>query len=115
MRASSRKCATQCRGVSTWPYIIVAVVGIPSPCAVVMTSTHEAAGSLPFVSTHRTSSSRISAAVPGSEPTPALFASASQSRIDDPVRAAPLTTSIGLNACTCSCGWRLLTVRAMSK
>ena len=68
------------RGVSTWPYIIVDVVGMPSACAVVMTSTQVAAGSLPLVSTQRTSSSRISAAVPGSESTPASFAAVSHSR-----------------------------------
>jgi len=44
---------------------------MPSSCAVVITSIQAAAGSLPLVSTHRTSSSRISAAVPGSDPTPA--------------------------------------------
>ena len=38
---------------------------IPSRCAVVTTSIHCAVGSLPLVSTQRTSSSRISAAVPG--------------------------------------------------
>ncbi len=35
----------------------------------------------------------------------------SQSWIDRPVRAAPLTTSIGLNACTCSPGCRRFTSR----
>src|ERR1700720_3710883 len=66
----TRRWPTQWAGVSTCPYIIVALVGMPSSCAVVMTSIHAAAGSLPLVSTHRTSSSRISAAVPGSEATP---------------------------------------------
>src|ERR1043165_2054524 len=58
----TRRWPTQCAGVSTCPYIIVAVVGIPSSCAVVITSIQAAAGSLPLVSTQRTSSSRISAA-----------------------------------------------------
>ena len=43
---------------------------MPRPCAVRTISSHVSAGSLPFVSTHRTSSSRISAAVPGIVPSP---------------------------------------------
>ena len=58
---------TQWPGWSTWPYIIVLLVGRPIECAVVTTSIHRAVGSLPFVKIQRTSSSRISAAVPGSE------------------------------------------------
>src|SRR3712207_9295228 len=50
-------CAAQCRGSSTWPNIIVADERIPIRCAVVTTSTHAAAGSLPLVKTQRTSSS----------------------------------------------------------
>ena len=46
---------------------------------------------------------------------PASLAAISHSRIDNPVREAPLTTSIGLNACTCMSGTRCLTARAMSK
>ena len=88
---------------------------MPSSCAVVMTSTQAAAGSLPLVSTQRTSSSRISAAVPGCEPTPASRARISHSRTGSPVRAAPFTTSIGENACTCRSGQRRLTSAAMSK
>jgi hypothetical protein len=60
---------------------------MPSSCAVVTTSIQVAAGSLPLVSTQRTSSSRISAAVPGIESRPASLAWISQSRIDSPVRA----------------------------
>ena len=101
--------------MSTCPYIIVAVVGMPSPCAVVITSIQAAAGSLPLVSTHRTSSSRISAAVPGSESTPACLARSSHSRTPSPVLAAPLATSIGENACTCRSGQRPFTSAAMSK
>ena len=69
----------------------------------VITSIHTEAGSLPLVSTQRTSSSRISAAVPGSELTPASLARTSHSLIGKPVREAPFTTSMGENACT----WRL--------
>ncbi len=96
MDFSSLMCATQCDGVSTCPYIIVDVVGMPISCAVVTTSIHWSVGSFPLVSTQRTSSSRISAAVPGSESTPASFAACSHSRIDRSVLDAPFTTSIGL-------------------
>ncbi len=78
----------------------MADVGRPSSCAVVITSIHTEAGSLPFVSTQRTSSSRISAAVPGNELTPASLARTSHSLIGTPVREAPFTTSMGENACT---------------
>ena len=88
---------------------------MPSSCAVVMTSIQAAAGSLPFVSTQRTSSSRISAAVPGSESTPASRARISHSRTGRPVREAPFITSMGEKACTCMSGQRRLTSAAMSK
>ena len=82
--ASVRRCATQCAGVSTWPYIIVEVVGRPTRCAVRMISSQVAVGSLPLVSTQRTSSSRISAAVPGTESSPASFAAVRKSRERQP-------------------------------
>lgn len=88
---------------------------MPNSCAVVTTSTQVAAGSLPLVRTQRTSSSRISAAVPGMVSRPASRAAVSQSRIERPVRVAPLTTSIGEKACTWIPGTRSLTARAMSK
>jgi hypothetical protein len=96
----TRRCPTQCAGVSTCPYIIVEDVRRPSSCAVVITSIHIEAGSLPLVSTQRTSSSRISAAVPGSESTPASLARISHSLIGSPVREAPFATSMGENAWT---------------
>ena len=65
IRASSRRWATQWCGASTWPYIIVEDERSPTRCAVVITSTHLSAGSLPLVKIQRISSSRISAAVPG--------------------------------------------------
>ena len=105
---STRRWPTQWRGLSTWPYIIVLVVGMPTWCAVVTTSTQVRVGSLPLVRIQRTSSSRISAAVPGSEPRPASRALIRKSSIDRPVRAVPLTTSIGLNAWTCISGTRCL-------
>ncbi len=95
---TTRRWPTQWAGASTCPYIIVAEVGRPSSWAVVITSIHTEAGSLPLVSSQRTSSSRISAAVPGSELTPASLARTSHSLIGRAVREAPLTTSIGENA-----------------
>ena len=80
-----------------------------------MTSIQSLAGSLPLVRIQRTSSSRISAAVPGTESSPASLAWISHSRIDSPVRDAPLSTSIGENACTCMSGLRRLTSAAISK
>ena len=107
--ASTRRCATQCRGLSTWPYIIVELDRMPTRCAVVTTSTQVAVGSLPLVRTQRTSSSRISAAVPGMVSRPASRALISQSSIDRPGAGAPLTISIGENACTCMPGTRCFT------
>ena len=106
--ASVRRCATQWAGVSTWPYIIVDVVGRPIRCAVPMISSQVAAGSLPLVSTQRTSSSRISAAVPGTLSSPASLAASRNSSNDSPVRAAPLTISMGEKACRWMPGWRRL-------
>ena len=70
---------------------------------------------MPLVRIQRTSSSRISAAVPGMVSSPDSFARTSQSRTDRPVRVAPLTTSIGENACTCIAGTRAFTAAARSK
>ena len=115
MRVRTRRWLTQCRGLSTWPYIIVEVVGMPTRWAVETTSIQVRVGSLPLVSTQRTSSSRISAAVPGSEPRPASRALIRKSSIERPVRAVPLTTSIGEKACTCMPGTRLFTAVTRSK
>ena len=82
---------------------------MPSPCAVVTTSSHVSAGSLPRVRTHRTSSSRISAAVPGIEPSPRARHSCRNSRNEIPSRVEPFRTSIGLNAWTWMSGTRAFT------
>ncbi len=73
---------------------------MPSPCAVVTISSHVSAGSFPFVRSQRTSSSRISAAVPGIEPSPWALHSARNSPNEIPSFVAPFRTSIGLNAWT---------------
>ena len=111
-----RRWPSQWRGWSTWPYIIVEEERMPSSWAVVMTSIQVAVGSLPLVRTQRTSSSRISAAVPGMR-VEARLLGGGQPVADRtcPVRVAPLTTSIGEKACTCMPGTRSFTARAMSK
>ena len=100
--------------MSTWPYIIVELDRSPTSWAVVTTSIHAEVGSLPLVSTQRTSSSRISAAVPGMEPSPASRRLVSHSRIDVPLLVTPLEISIGENACTCIDGTRAFTARTRS-
>ena len=112
---STRRCCTQWRGLSTWPYIIVELDRSPTRCAVVTISIQVCVGSLPLVSTQRTSSSRISAAVPGMVSRPDSRALIRKSSKDSPVRVEPLTISIGENACTCISGTRCFTAAARSK
>lgn len=101
-------------GLSTWPYIMVELDRSPTSCAVVTISIHSEVGSLPLVSTQRTSSSRISAAVPGIVSSPASRRLISHSLIDSPLLVTPLAISIGENACTCIDGTRALTARTRS-
>ena len=65
------RCSTRCSTVSTWPYIIVAVVRMPRPWAIRCTSSHSSLRSLRKPMTSRTPSSRISAPAPGIESSPA--------------------------------------------
>ena len=69
-----------------------------------MTSSHSAVLTLSGQITARTSSSRISAAVPGSEPSPASRNSARKSGKARPSVFAPCQTSSGEKACTCMPG-----------
>ena len=78
------------------------------------TSIHIDVGSLPFVRIQRTSSSRISAAVPGMEPSPASRRPINHSRMESPLLVTPLAISIGEKACTCIDGTRALTARTRS-
>src|SRR5215204_221963 len=59
------------RGPSTWPNMIVVVERRPRRCAVSWTESHCSVVTLSGQMTARTSSSRISAAVPGSDARPA--------------------------------------------
>ena len=82
-------CRTQWAGVSTWPYIMVEVVRMPSRWAVVMISSHWLVEIRPREMRSRTSSSRISADVPGSVPSPASRSSARYSATGIPDRVTP--------------------------
>ena len=87
IRLSTRRCGDPvARVVDVAVHHRRARRGCPSRCAVVTTSTQVLAGSLPLVSTHRTSSSRISAAVPGIVSSPASWALTRKSWTDSPVR-----------------------------
>src|SRR3954465_11733703 len=101
MRESTRRWETQWRGLSTWPYIIVELDLTPTLWAVETISIQVLVGNLPLVSTQRTSSSRISAAVPGRVSRRDSRALIRKSSKDRPVRDEPLTISIGEKACTC--------------
>ena len=65
---------TQCSGCSTDPNMMVTLERIPSAWAVRWASSHSSVVILSGHRTWRISSSRISAAVPGSERRPASFA-----------------------------------------
>ena len=71
MSRSSSMWFTQWLPFSRWPYIMVDVVKMPTLWAVRMTRIHCSVLTLFFDSTMRTSSSRISAAVPGTLSRPA--------------------------------------------
>src|SRR5439155_141533 len=81
---SSAMWRIQWSGVSTWPYMIVEVVRMPSAWAVVITSTHWPTVIRPREIRSRISWSRISADVPGRVPSPAARSSARYSLIGSP-------------------------------
>ncbi len=66
-----RMCSTRSSSVSTWPYIIVAVVDIPRRWACRMTSSHSSDFVFFGAMIARTRSTRISAPPPGIESRPA--------------------------------------------
>ena len=78
--------------------MIVAVVRRPSACAASITWSHWSVAILSGQMTARTSSSRISAAVPGSEPNPASCSAARKSGTARPSVAAPCQISSGEKA-----------------
>ena len=95
--------------------MIVEELRIPRSWAVRTISSQVSAGSFPLVRSHRTSSSRISAAVPGIVPSPCSRHALRNSRKDTPILVAPFSTSIGLNACTWIPGTRRFTASRRSR
>ena len=86
----SRTCSrwrAQCRGDSTWPNMMVAVLRRPTRCAARITSSHCCVLTLSGQMIARTSSQRISAAVPGSVRRPASRSCAEEGLQPDPERA----------------------------
>ena len=95
--------------------MIVAVVRKPSPCAAAITESHWSVTILSGQMTARTSSSRISAAVPGSEPNPASCSSARKSGTVRPRVAAPCQISSGEKAWTWIAGSACLMARQIAR
>ena len=93
-----RMCSTRSDSVSTWPYIIVAVVDMPSRCAWRITFSHPAVVFLGAMM-RRTRSTRISAPPPGSESSPASRRRVSVSGTLSRERRAMCSTSGGDSAC----------------
>ena len=84
--------------------MIVDVVGNPTRCAVVITSTHWSRVIRPAEMRSRTSWSRISADVPGRLSTPAARSARRYSSIEQRDRTAPYSTSSGEKPWMCMSG-----------
>ena len=91
--------------------VLNAVDRSPTPCAASMTSSHSAVLTLSGQMMARISSSRISAAVTGRDPSPASFNSARKSGSERPSVLAPCQTSSGEKAWTCRPGTASLIAR----
>ena len=72
----------------------------PTECAVRCASSHSSVLTLSLHNTARTSSSKISAAVPGSDDNPASFKRVRYDANDSPRRLAPSVTSSAVKPCT---------------
>ncbi|OPY37549.1 MAG: hypothetical protein A4E40_01383 [Methanoregulaceae archaeon PtaU1.Bin059] len=83
------RCRARSSTVSQWPYMMVAVDGIPREWASLIIRTHSAVDTLPGQITARTPSTRISAAVPQRDPRPASFIIPSISTVVMPLFLAP--------------------------
>jgi hypothetical protein len=92
-------CSTRSASVSTWPYIIVAVVDIPSRCASRMIPSHSDDVVFFGEMILRTRSTRISAPPPGSESSPASRSRVRVCEIVSLERRAACCTSEGESAC----------------
>ena len=95
--------------------MIVAVLRRPSACAASITASHWPVTILSGQITARTSSSRISAAVPGSEPSPASCSAARNSGTVRPSVAAPCQISSGEKAWTWIAGSASLMARQIER
>ncbi len=89
MERSNARCVALCALVSTWPYMMVEVVRRPSLWAVSISSTHCAVVIRPGAITSRTSSTRISADVPGRLSSPASCSARRYSATLTPASSAP--------------------------
>ena len=92
-------CSTRSASVSTWPYIIVAVVDMPSRCAWRITFSHSAVFVFFGAMISRTRSTRISPPPPGIESRPASRSRVSVSGIVSFERRAMCWISGGESAC----------------
>jgi hypothetical protein len=88
--------------VSTWPYIMVAVVDIPIRCASRMIPSHSALVVFFGLMILRTRSTRISAPPPGSESSPASRRRVRATGIVTFERRAACWISEGESACRCT-------------
>ena len=93
--------------------MIVAVVRRPTECAVSMTSSHSSVEILSAQMRWRISSSRISAAVPGSVASPAAFSCSRYVRSGMPMVFAPCQISSGEKAWMWISGTASLAARQM--
>ena len=107
------RCRAQDAGLSTLPNMIVAVVLRPSPCAVRITDSHSLTVTLSGQRIFRIGGSRISAAVPGRDPSPASTSLSRNASTGRPSVAAPWLISSGEKAWTCMSGAAAFTARAI--
>ena len=105
--AEREEMPAQLRGPSTAPNMIVVVERRPTRCAWSWTRSHWAVVTLSGQRTRLTSSSRISAAVPG-RGEPEVLQALQVGASETPSVAAPCQTSSAENACTCRSGRRRL-------
>lgn len=98
------RCSTRWRGVSTWPYIIVADVGSPSRWAVRMTDSQRSASGFPgdMAAARRYRESRPR--LPGSESRPASISRRSVVSSSSELMRAMWATSGAPRACSFSVG-----------
>ncbi len=119
VRSCRSRRASRCRAQwpmrSTWPNMIVDVVESPISWAVAIVDSQAAVSTLSGQIMRRTSSSRISAAVPGSVARPASRSSPRKTPTGSPSVVAPCVTSSGENAWMWIPGAAAFAARQMSR